>query len=246
MLRSPSWRPPRGGAKRSWRSARRGEDAGVRRAWPRAAIGLATAALAAPLACELRLRRPRQPLTDAWRSRPVEPRGATRLGISFRPPQVEALGLDGRATLSALLAHPFELVRLGAYWNRPSIIAWQVEHEAVDPLGFEHSWRLDAAFVEREVTAVRRADPSRPILLNGFLPASVLAGLAQWWRTRDQGDSLAFALRTADIIGIDHYPRHALVGLGGATLYLDGDRGPWQARRRARLFAMARDAGRRL
>ena len=301
------------------------------RAWPRAAIGLATAALAAPLACELRLRRPRQPLTDAWRSRPVEPRGATRLGISFRPPQVEALGLDGRATLSALLAHPLELVRLGAYWNRleprpgvfapdeldwqveaaeragkqivlcvgalkcfgypeffvpdhrlrqplpegrrigpstyawllhaatevvtrvverykdrASIVAWQVEHEAVDPLGFEHSWRLDAAFVEREVTAVRRADPSRPILLNGFLPASVLAGAAQWWRTRDQGDSLAFALRTADIIGIDHYPRHALVGLGGATLYLDGDHGPWQARRRARLFAMARDAGRRL
>jgi hypothetical protein len=175
---------------------------------------------------------------------PVEPQGSTRLGISFRPRQVEALGLDGRSTLSALLAYPFQLVRLGAYWSRmeprpgvfvaeeldwqveaaeragkqivlcvgalktfgypeffvpdhrlrhplpegrrigpaaypsllaaatdflarvvdrykdrASIIAWQVEHEAVDPLGFEHSWRLDAAFVEQEVATVRRADP---------------------------------------------------------------------------------------
>ena len=40
-----------------------------------------------------------------------------------------------------------------------AIVAWQVEHEAVDPLGIEHSWRLAAAFVEQEVAAVRRPIP---------------------------------------------------------------------------------------
>ena len=33
------------------------------------------------------------------------------------------------------------------YKQRKAIVAWQVEHEAVDPLGIEHTWRLDAAFV---------------------------------------------------------------------------------------------------
>jgi hypothetical protein len=292
---------------------------------------LAAGALASPVALELRLRRPRQPLTDAWERLPVESRGSARLGISFRPLQADAFGLDGRSTLTALLAHPFELIRLAAYWDqieprrgvfapseldwqveaaeragkqivlcvgalkafgypeffiphhrlpeplpegslvdpsayasllgaatefvsrvvdryqdRASIIAWQVEHEAVDPLGFEHSWRLSAGFVQQEMAAVRRADPSRPILMNGYLPASLLAGLTQWWRTRDQGDSIALALRAADILGIDYYPRHALVAIGGRTLYLDGDLSPWQVWRRARLFADAGTAGRRL
>ena len=48
----------------------------------------------------------------------LEPRGATLLGISFRPRQVEALGLDAPATLRTLLSYPFQLIRLGAYWNR--------------------------------------------------------------------------------------------------------------------------------
>jgi quercetin dioxygenase-like cupin family protein len=177
-------------------------------------------------------------------------------GISFRPPQVNALGLDARMTLRTLLTYPFQLVRLGAYWKRmepepgrfrpdeidgqvdaaeragkqiilcvgasktfgypeffvpahqlqqhplregalvepaahaslraaatafvtriveryrdcKAIIAWQVEHEAVDALGMEHSWRLAAAFVQQEVAAVREADPTRPIMMNGLRP----------------------------------------------------------------------------
>src|SRR5205823_4499056 len=166
---------------------------------------------------------------------PVEPRGDTQLGLSFRPLQADALGLDARPALDALLAHPFEIVRLAAYWNRlepapgrfdpaevdwqldaaeragkrvilcvgavkafgypeffvpvhrlpeplregtlvtperhpallaaatelvgrvveryrsrSTVVAWQVEHEAVDPLGMEHSWRLAAGFVQAE------------------------------------------------------------------------------------------------
>lgn len=262
----------------------------------------------ASILSEARIRRATRPLTDRWRRLPVARRGATLLGISFRPLQAEALGLDVSATLRALLAYPFQIIRLGAYWNRiepapgewrfdaldaqmdaaeqagkriilnvgalktfgypeffvpahhlktplregalitpaghralldaacafiarvveryrerDAVVAWQVEHEAVDPLGMEHSWRLAEEFVGAEVAAARAADPTRPILMNGFLPTSLAVRAQQWWRTRDQGDSLAVARRLADIVGIDYYPRHALFGLGGArTVYLDG------------------------
>ena len=68
-----------------------------------------------------------------------------------------------------------------------------------------------------EVAAVRAADPGRPVLMNGFLPTSTPVALQQWWRTRDQGDSLAVAQRLADIVGIDCYPRHALASAGPLT-----------------------------
>jgi hypothetical protein len=297
-----------------------------------AALGVVAASVPAlPLVSEIRVVRAMRPLTDRWQRMPVAPRRSTLLGISVRPPQVDALGLDARTTLQALLAYPFQLVRLGAYWNRlepgpgrfcpdeldwqvdaaeqagkqiilsvgavktfgypecfvpahqlrhslregalvepaahrslltaatafitriveryrdrQAIVAWQVEHEAVDPLGVEHSWRLAAAFVLQEVEAVRAADPTRPIMLNGFLPTSSAVGLSQWWRTRDQGDSLTVAQRLADIVGVDYYPRHALVRIGAWTLYLDGSRRPWLQRRRKQLFAWAHTYGRRL
>lgn len=296
------------------------------------ALGIGAASLlTVPIALEVRLKQAPQPLTDAWQHLPVEPRRSTLLGISFRTPQVAMLGLDMRTTLQTLLAYPFQLIRLGAYWNRmepepglfytdeldwqidaaeragkqiilcvgplktfsypeffvpahhlkhplpehtlirpsafpellsaatafitrlverykhrQSIVAWQLEHEAVDPLGVEHSWRLDVAFVEREIAAVRKADPTRPIMMNGFLPTSLPVRLSQWWRTRDQGDSLAVAQRMADIVGIDYYPRHALTTVGSKTLYLDGSKRPWQQRRRKQLFAWTRTHGQKL
>jgi len=291
----------------------------------------AASLLTLPIALEVRLKQAAQPLTDAWQHLPIEPRRSTLLGISFRTPQVAVLGLEARTTLQTLLTYPFQLIRLGAYWNRiepgpglfytdeldwqidaaeragmriilcigplktfsypeffvpahhlkqpfpertlikpsayPSllaaatafitrlverykhrqgIVAWQLEHEAVDPLGVEHTWRLDAAFVEKEVEAVRKADPSRPIMMNGFLPTSLPVRLSQWWKTRDQGDSLAVAQRMADMVGIDYYPRHALMTVGAKTLYLDGSRSPWQQRRRKQLFAWARAHGQKL
>jgi hypothetical protein len=287
--------------------------------------------LALPILSEVQIRKPVRAMTGRWRDLPVEPHGSTRLGISFRPPQLDALGLDGRATLGRLLEHPFHLLRLGAYWSRmelgpgkfapdeldwqvdaaeragkqiiicvgplkafsypeffvpahhltsplqegalvqpaahgsllaagiafvsrvverykdrKAVIAWQVEHEAVDPLGMEHSWRLAAGFVEKEIEAVRSLDPTRPIMMNGFLPTSLPVRVQQWWRTRDQGDSLSVAQRLADIVGLDFYPRHALAGIAGKTLYLDGSRRAWQQGRRKQIFAWARTHGRRL
>ena len=71
-----------------------------------------------PALTELRLRRAAQPLTGRWQQLPVQPRGAAQLGISFRPLQAAALGLDPDAALQALLGYPFQVIRLGAYWNR--------------------------------------------------------------------------------------------------------------------------------
>ncbi|MGI9057520.1 MAG: beta-galactosidase [Ktedonobacteraceae bacterium] len=296
------------------------------------ALGVGAASLlTVPVALEVRLRQATQPLTDAWQHVPIEPRRSTLLGLSFRSPQVAALGLDARTTLHTLLTHPFHLIRLGAYWNqiepeagtfntdkldwqidaaeqagkqiilcigplktfgypeffvpahhlkqpfpehtrvtpaaypslltaaiafitrlverykqRKGIVAWQLEHEAVDPLGVEHSWRLDVTFVEKEMEALRKADPTRPVMLNGFLPTSLPVRLSQWWQTRDQGDSLAVAQGMADIVGIDYYPRHALLSVGAKTVYLDGSQSPWQQRRRKQVFAWTRVHGQKL
>jgi beta-galactosidase GanA len=270
---------------------------------------------------EFRLKQMVQPRTGAWQQVEVRRRGSTLLGISFRPLQAEAFGLEVRPTLQALLNFPFQVIRLGAYWNRmeptagvfqfdeldwqieaaeaagkqiilcvgplktfgypeffvpahylrqpfpehklvtPSqypdllqattefinklverykdhkaITTWQLEHDAVDPLGVEHSWRLSADFVEMEAQAIRKADPSRPMMMNGFLPTSLPVRLNQWWQTRDQGDSLAVAQRLADMVGIDFYPRHALIPLGTRALYLDGSQSPSHRARRKQLL----------
>ncbi len=280
---------------------------------------------------EFRFTRAERPLTDAWQRVPVAPRGNTPLGISFRPLQAAAFGLDVRTTLRTLLAYPFQIIRLGAYWNqiepepgafRPdeldwqieaaeaagkkiivcvgavktfgypevfvpahhlkqpfqehtriqpagypalleaaeahitrlveryrgheSIVAWQLEHEAADPLGVEHSWRLDADFVKREVDALRLADSVRPVMMNGFLPTTLPVRLSQWWSTRDRGNSLDVAQRLADIVGIDYYPRNALFSLGGKTLYLDGSHSLTQEHRRRQLLAWAQAGDRKL
>jgi hypothetical protein len=286
----------------------------------------AIAAAAVGLATQVRVVRPAHALTDRWQRIPVAPRGSTRLGISFRPLQAAAFGLDADDALKRLLDYPIEVVRLAAYWDRieptpgvanfseldryvaaveaagrqiilcvgavkafgypeyfvpthhtpvplpegtlidganhrplldaacefvarvvdryrhrPSIIGWQIEHDAVDPLGMEHSWRLSTGFVAQEVAAVRAVDPSRPILMNGFLPTSVPVAISQRWRTRDQGDSLDVAQRLADVVGIDFYPRHAVTSMVGRSVYLDGSRAPWQQRRRRALFANGRE-----
>jgi hypothetical protein len=295
---------------------------------------LRSAARTVPVLPEIRVARPSRPLTRRWSELPVSPAEGTLLGISYRPLQAEALGLDPRAALTELLAYPFPLIRLAAYWNQlaptgghadtdaldtldaqieaaasvgkqvilcvgavkafgypeffvpahelpeplpegrlitpqshprlaaaaaefaggiveryrdhPAIVAWQVEHEPVDPLGMEHSWRLSAAFVRGEVDAVRVADPGRPVIVTGFVPTSTPVRLQQRWRTRDQGDSLVVAGQLADIVGLNLYPRHGLVRLGGRTAYLAGQESRWQQRSQARLVGRLAAAGRRL
>src|SRR5260370_19335841 len=103
------------------------------------ALGIGAASLITPpLALEVRLKQATQPLTDRWQHLPIEPCRSTLLGISFRSPQVAALGLDARTTLQTLLAYPFQIIRLGAYWNR-------IEPEPGIFHTDELDWQIDAA-----------------------------------------------------------------------------------------------------
>lgn len=148
----------------------------------------------------------------------------------------------------SLLAAAVEFVSavVERYRDCSRLIAWQVEHEAVDPLGMEHSWRLSRSFVEREIAAVRAADPVRPVLLNGFLAMTGAIRAVQSWRTRGQGDSLALAMTSADIVGVDYYPRFALGRIGSTTLYMDAGREAWRSAQGRGVLSAGRQGGRRI
>ncbi len=169
---------------------------------------------------------------------------APRHVVEALPERRRILAQDYPALLDAATDFIGRIVE--RYRESRSIVAWQVEHESVDPLGLEHSWRLDLGFVEREVAAVRAADPGRPVLMNGFLPMSIVGGLSQWLQTRDQGDSLAAALQLADVIGIDFYPRTALFALRGVSAYLDSTGAPWQFRTVDGVLRAAQRSGKRV
>jgi hypothetical protein len=80
---------------------------------------LAAAALGTlPFVSELRIADVNQPLTDEWSRMPIASRGSSLLGISFRPLQIIAFGMDIRSTLQALLKYPIQIVRVGVYWDR--------------------------------------------------------------------------------------------------------------------------------
>src|SRR5258708_31360001 len=83
--------------------------------------------------------------------------------------------LVGEASHPGLFAAALEFVGrvVERYGGHESVVAWQVEHEAVDPLGVEHSWRLTTGFGRGEVAAGQRPVPRRPIPLNVFLPLSI-------------------------------------------------------------------------
>ena len=81
-------------------------------------VAAATATRLAPVLAELRIERAARPLTDRWQQVPVEHRGRRGSGSASGRCRREALGLDPMATLATLLDHPFQLIRLGAYWNR--------------------------------------------------------------------------------------------------------------------------------
>ena len=121
-----------------------------------------------PLLSEMRLRQAVQPLTATWQHLPIEPGGSTLPGISFRPPQVTSLGLDMRDTLQTLLAYPFPLLRLGAYWKR-------IEPEPGLFRTDELDWQIDAA------EQAGKHGPSlltRPGAVNGHQPAFLLCSIS--------------------------------------------------------------------
>ena len=87
---------------------------------------------------QLKIARPTQPLTDAWQHMPVAPRGSTAIGISLRSPQLDVFELDGLRALETLLSYPFQIIRLGAYWNRMEPTRGRLSFRDLD-------WQVDAA-----------------------------------------------------------------------------------------------------
>ncbi len=70
----------------------------VWKTWRTVALGLGAASvLAAPIVSEVRLRSATQPLTNAWQHMLIEPRTATLLGVSFRPPRASTLSQASHA-----------------------------------------------------------------------------------------------------------------------------------------------------
>ena len=69
--------------------------------------------------------------------------------------RIPALAAAAAAFITAIVQH---------YRGRQRSSRWQVEHEPVDPLGMEHSWRLSARSCSGRSHAVRAADPARPVI----------------------------------------------------------------------------------
>ena len=107
----------------------------------RAAVILRSAAHAVPVLSEVRVAKPQQPITSRWSRMAVDSPGSTMIGISFRPLQAAALGLDPHRALTELLRYRFPLIRLAAYWN-------QLQPEA---------GRLDTSPLDRQIDAAAAA-----------------------------------------------------------------------------------------
>ena len=107
----------------------------------RAAVILRSAAHAVPVLSEVRVAKPQQPITSRWSRMAVDSPGSTMIGISFRPLQAAALGLDPHRALTELLRYRFPLIRLAAYWN-------ELQPEA---------GRLDTSSLDRQIDAAAAA-----------------------------------------------------------------------------------------
>jgi hypothetical protein len=109
------------------------------------------------------------------------------------------------------------------YRRNPTIVAWQVENEPLNPSG-PQGWRIGSELVRHEIAAVRELDRVRPIVLNVFCRFNR-------WRLRKgpqpEVETLAL-LQPGDVLGLDVYRR-----IGGQRLGVARVRRNWGWRRTA-------------
>ncbi len=101
------------------------------------------------------------------------------------------------------------------YRGRPSLEAWQVENEPLNPSG-PRRWWIAPDLVRAEMATARRADPTRPILLNAFAAFNTrvdivasrhgLRRLLGRDAYRPEAE-VANLLEPGDILGLDVYRR---------------------------------------
>jgi hypothetical protein len=110
------------------------------------------------------------------------------------------------------------------YQSSPVLTAWQVENEPMNPAG-PHRWWIDPKFVADEVAAVKRLDPSRPVIVNAFGSFNMLFDRLSNRHGIDLTRLLGFESNTAehqslqsigkgDILGLDIYTRIGYTWLG--------------------------------
>ncbi|HVD01866.1 MAG TPA: hypothetical protein VNG93_12085 [Candidatus Dormibacteraeota bacterium] len=115
------------------------------------------------------------------------------------------------------------------YRSNPTLVAWQVENEPLNPAG-PHRWYIDKDLLSKEVTAVRGTDPTRPLIVGGFGHFNMLFDTASNRSGFDLGSPLGFQSSTAeaqslgllggnDILGLDVYTEidHRFLGQEGIS-----------------------------
>jgi hypothetical protein len=116
------------------------------------------------------------------------------------------------------------------YRGHPALATWQVENEPLNRSG-PNRWWIGSQLLEREVAAVRQADPGRPLLLTAFAHFNWLLDLTSNPRGQGMGRLLEL-LPDRAALGLDVYIRI-------------GQRLLWWDRVRKAAGNWASDAGRR-
>ena len=115
------------------------------------------------------------------------------------------------------------------YRANPALVAWQVENEPLNPAG-PHRWYIGQDLLAREVTAVKGADATRPVIVSAFGHFNMLFDTASNRSGFSLGGLLGFESATAesqslgllgrrDILGLDVYTEigYSILGQGGVS-----------------------------
>lgn len=150
---------------------------------------------------------------------------------------------DVAASSPSLRAGVLELVArtVERYRGHPALVAWQVENEPLNRSGPKRWW-IGPDFVAQEIAEVRRLDPTRPLLLNGFAHFNLILDILSNPIGLGIG-RLVSLIGPGDVLGLDVYVRigFRLLGLEGVASATSG----WAdqaARWRARAEAEGRQA----
>jgi len=115
------------------------------------------------------------------------------------------------------------------YRANPSVVAWQVENEPLNPAG-PHRWYIGTELLSREVATVKEADPARPLIVSAFGHFNMLFDQASNRSGFNLGSLLGFQSATAesqslgvlggnDILGLDVYTEigYSFLGQDGVS-----------------------------
>jgi hypothetical protein len=155
------------------------------------------------------------------------------------PPAPRGADVGAASPALATAVLEFGVATVERYKNHPALARWQVENEPLDRSG-PNRWWIGPELLEREVQAVRGADPDRPLLLTAFAHFNLVLDILSNPRGQGIGRLLELVPDRA-ALGLDVYIR-----IGQKLLWFDwvwhadgrwaSDAGGWrvEAERRGR------------